>query len=196
MLTAAQHKTYQFIKQFIVKQGYSPTTAEIAQGIKIKSRGVVYRYLLALAERNLIKLLPNRRRNIQLIEEQSHRKLPLVGSIAAGKPIEAIAQQEAIDITNIFAGPDRFALKIKGDSMIDEGILDGDIVVCERRHTAQNGQIVIALIDNDHATLKRIQRNNNDTLTLLPANAKHQPQTYPADRVQIQGILVGLLRYE
>jgi repressor LexA len=122
--------------------------------------------------------------------------LPLMGSIAAGSPIEAITQQETIDVSQIFLGPNRFALRVKGDSMIDEGILDGDIVVCEKADNASNGQIVVALIDNEQATLKRLQRNQNNSITLLPANAKHKPQSYPADRVNIQGIFVGLLRFE
>lgn len=196
MLTAAQHKTYHFIKAFIAKHGYSPTTAEIAKGINIKSRGVVYRYLQALAENSMIKLLPNRRRNIELTTPANTATLPLIGSIAAGRPIEAIVQQEELDIGNMFQGPNRFALKVKGDSMIDEGIFDGDLVICEHKKSADNGQIIIALIDNEHATLKRLQRNSNGTVTLLPANAKHAPQTYANERVQIQGIFVGLLRYE
>ena len=194
MLTAVQHKTYEFIKQFIAKHGYSPTTAEIAKGIHIKSRGVVYRYLQALALNKLIKLIPHRRRNIELIGSRNEG-LPLIGSIAAGKPIEAISQHETIDFANLFTQSNYFALRVKGDSMVDDGIFDADIVICEKKTTAENSQIVIALIDNDHATLKRLQRNPDKTLTLLPANSSHKPQNYAADRVQIQGIFVGLLRY-
>jgi repressor LexA len=194
MLTPTQHKTYEYIKQFIAKHGYAPTTGEIAKGIQINSRGVVYRYLQALVKKRLIQLMPNRRRNIQLIREE-HKFLPLVGKIAAGSPIEAITHQETINIVDIFLGHKRFALRVKGDSMIEEGILDGDIVVCERCESAENGQIIVALIDNEQATLKRLQRNSNGTLTLKPANTKHKPQIYTEERVQIQGIFIGLLRF-
>lgn len=194
MLTAAQHKTFQFVKQFVARHGYSPTTAEIAKGIQIKSRGVVYRYLQALVTQGLIQLMPNRRRNIQLLDPQLEH-LPLVGQIAAGNPIEAISQQESIDVSQIFLGANRFALRVKGDSMIDEGILDGDIVVCSASDTAKTGQIVVALVDHEQATLKRLQCNPDNTITLFPANAQHKPQVYAADRVKIQGIFIGLLRY-
>ena len=193
MLTAVQHKTYQFIKKFITKYGYAPTTAEIATGIGIKSRGVVHRYVQALAEKAMIKTTPNRRRNIQLMEAAN--AIPLVGCIAAGQPIEAIPQRETIDVVNIFMGPNRYALKVKGDSMIDDGILDGDVVVCEQRDTADEGEIVVALVDDEEATLKRIYRNPNDTITLMPANAKHLPMVYNNNRVRVQGIFVGLLRF-
>lgn len=200
MLTAVQHKTYQFIKQFIDKYGYSPTTAEIAKGIKIKSRGVAYRYLSALAEKGLITLTPHRRRNIQLLtsathQATTHQGLPLLGQIAAGSPIEAVPQQETVDVADLFYGRNRYALRVNGNSMVEEGIFDGDIVICERRVTAQNGQIVVALIDNEYATLKRLLHNSDKSVTLLPANSDHLPQTYSPERVQIQGIFIGLLRY-
>ncbi len=194
MLTAAQHKTYRFIKSFLVAHGYAPSTQEIAQGIQIKSRGVVHRYLQALAKAGLITLKPKRRRNIELVNKTTSFRLPLLGKIAAGQPIEAIAQEETLDLAATLLGPNRFALRVKGESMNNEGIFDGDIVICERSAIAQNGQIIVALIDNEQATLKRLQYNSGQTITLLPANSQHQPQTYAAERVKIQGIFVGLLR--
>lgn len=194
MLTLTQRKTYEFIQQFFHQHDHAPTAAEIAQGIGIKSRGVVHRYLKALVGADLIRLLPKRHRNIQLLASASSASLPLVGAIAAGQPIEAIEQQETIDVASIFLGANRYALKVKGDSMIEDGIFDGDVVVCERTQTPEEGQIVVALIDNEQATLKRFYRNANNTITLLPANSEHQPMIYPAERVQVQGIYVGLLR--
>ena len=195
MLTLSQRKTYKFIQRFFHEHDHAPTAAEIATGIGIKSRGVIHRYLKQLAEEGLIRLLPKRHRNIQLLAASPDRSLPLVGAIAAGQPIEAIEQQEAVDVASIFLGTNRYALKVKGESMIDEGILDGDIVVCERTQMAQNGQIVVALIDHEQATLKRLYYNDDKSVTLVPANPSHHPMIYSADRVEIQGIYVGLLRF-
>jgi repressor LexA len=195
MLTLSQIKTYQFIKNFIKQYHHSPTAAEIAKGIGIQSRGVVHRYLKALAAAGRIELLPNRHRNILLCDNEHPNAIPLVGCIAAGKPIEAISQDESVDMLNLFTGPNRFGLKVKGDSMVDEGIMDGDIVICQQSETAKSGQIVVALIDNQQATLKRIRfEPSNNAIELIPANSNYQSATYPAERVQIQGIYVGLIR--
>ena len=198
MLTKAQKRTLEFIKKFCDKNDFSPTTAEIADGIGISSRGVVYRYLKALSEEGEIELIPGKHRNIQLKAEQANDglyEIPLLGSIAAGQPIEAIDNQESISVTDIFSGPHRYALRVKGDSMIEEGIFDGDTVVCEHAQTARSGQIIVALIDQNEATLKRIRYGNeNNTITLLPANANYKPMHFPADRVKVQGIYIGLIR--
>lgn len=204
MLTLSQNKTLTFIKDFVAKYSYAPTMAEIAKGIGIKSRGVVHRYVHALEEHGLIHLVPGRHRNIQLLEDddsdggggQVHQEmsLPLLGCIAAGRPIEAIAHQERLDLSGLMLGDNRYALQVKGDSMIEEGIFDGDIVICEHSQTARNGEIVVALIDNQEATLKRLQRNPDNSITLIPANARLSPMVYEASRVMVQGIFIGLLR--
>jgi len=197
MATRRQTKTYEFIEHFIDQYGHAPTMAEIAEGIGIKSRGVVHRYVQALIDEGLIKSLPNRHRNIQLVKATASKPtcLPLVGYIAAGRPIEAIMQHETIDIADAFLGDKCFALRVKGNSMIESGIYNGDVVVCEHSHVAENGQIVVALIDNQEATLKRFQRNPDHTITLIPANSKLTALVYGAERVTIQGIFVGLLRF-
>jgi len=191
MLTEKQHQTFRFIEQYIEEFGYAPTTAEIAMGISIKSRGVVYRYLQVLQSAGLISLIPGKRRNIVI---QQKAVLPLVGKIAAGLPIEAINNAEELDILSMFIGDGRYALEVQGDSMIEEGIFDGDIVVCQESATARDQQIVVALVDNENATLKRFKNNQDGTVTLFPANSSHSPQTYESHRVTIQGIFVGLLR--
>lgn len=197
MLTLSQRKTYAFIQKFFGENDYAPTAAEIAQGIGIKSRGVVHRYLKALASEGLIRLLPKRHRNIQLVASSlmCADQLPLMGVIAAGQPIEAIEQHEAVDVASIFLGPNRYALKVQGDSMIDEGIFDGDIVVCERSTTARDGQIVVALVDHDQATLKRLYHNTDKTVTLVPSSPRHKPMVYDEAQVAVQGIYIGLLRF-
>lgn len=198
MLTAAQYRTLEFIQGYIAEHAYAPTTQEIADGINIKSRGVVYRYLKALATSGRIKLLPNRRRNIELIEPQAANEewsIPLMGRIAAGEPIEAVPEYDRINLAGMLLGINRFALKVKGDSMIEEGIFDDDIVICEHSSTARDGQIVVALIDNNEATLKRLYKQKGDTVLLVPANSRHKPMEFDGSRVKIQGIFVGLLRY-
>lgn len=194
MLTDSQRKTYQFICKYIQKYGFAPKLPEIAKGIGIKSAGVVHRYLRAISDEGLITITPHRHRGIELNVPSSEDSLPLIGAIAAGQPIEAIAVPQQLDLVQLLMGENRYALKVRGDSMIDEGILDGDIIVCEHCDTAPDGAIVVALIDNIEATLKRIKRNRNGTITLIPANARLSPQIYKANRVQIQGVLVGLIR--
>ena len=196
MLTLAQHNVYRFIQQYIEENDLAPTTGEIAQAIGIKSRGVVYRYIKALEQAGYIELIPNKRRNISIKKQQSGElEIPLLGKIAAGLPIEAVHDNETVNVTNLFLSPGRYALRVKGDSMLDEGIHDGDIIICQEANTADNGQIVVALVDNESATLKRLQKNNDNTVTLLPANTQHAPQTYIHTRVRIQGVFVGLLRF-
>lgn len=196
MTTLRERETLDFIKSFFDEYGYSPTMAEIADGIGIKSRGVVHRYVSALKSSGHISITPNKHRNIVLMPAlEQDGLLPLLGRIAAGRPIEAIPDRDTVDIANIFLQENRYALEVKGDSMIEEGILDGDIVVCQRANTANNGQIVVALVDETEATLKRLRRNRDNTVTLVPANVEYSAMTYDADRVRIQGVFVGLLRF-
>ena len=196
MLTFTQHRVHRYIKQYIKAHNYAPTTAEIAAGIGIRSRGVIHRYLKELESAGYIHLEPHRKRNIRLKERptQTTRQLPLLGRIAAGEPIEAIYDNESINVTEMFLAEDRYALRVKGDSMIDEGIYDGDIIICQHAEQASNGQIVVALIDNAEATLKKLQKNDNGTVSLIPANRTHKIQIYESHRVRVQGLFIGLLR--
>ena len=150
MLTLKQRAVYQFIQDFVQSHDYAPTGSEIAKAIGITSCGVVHRYLRALEEVGLIKLEPKRHRNIKLCSVEqgsSSNVIPLLGTIAAGLPIEAVQVAECIDVTSDLAGDNHFALRVRGDSMQDEHILEGDIVVCKHADIADNGQIVVALID-------------------------------------------------
>lgn len=195
MLSARQQDTYLFIRDYIARYGRAPLLGEIARGLGIHSKGVVHRYVQALAEEGLITLLPGRHRGIQLAaEERSQPTLPLVGKIAAGRPIEAIQGQDEVNLAEFFMGPNRFLLKVQGDSMIEAGILDGDMVVVERCEQAADGDIVVALIDGEEATLKRLQNNRDGSVTLHPANSALAPLRYAVGRVSIQGRLVGQLR--
>ena len=200
MLTRSQQRTYDFIVAFIQDKGYSPTTTEIASGTGLASRGVVYRYLKALVAANKITLIPNRHRNIQLETSllpavpMPSVEIPLKGLIAAGHPIEAIEQQDTLSLSRAFSQENVFALKVRGDSMIDEGIMHGDMVICRMTSVAENGDIVVALIDQQEATLKRWQSLGDGNIKLSPANQDLSPMTYSSERVTVQGIFIGLVR--
>ena len=195
MLSARQQDTYLFIREYIARDSRAPLLEEIVGRLGIRSRGGVYRYLQTQAEKGMITLLPGRHRDTQLNDcELPQPALPLLGKIAAGRPIEAIQVEEEINLADFFMGPNRFVLKVQGDSMIEAGILDGDMVVVERCRQADDGNIVVALIDGEEATLKRLQNHRDGTVTLHPANSTLPPLRYPAERVSIQGRLVGQLR--
>lgn len=199
MLTDRQRQVYDFISHYWQMHGYAPKLREIGEHLDINSRGTVHRYLKALEEAGLITVEPDRARGIRLQPAQPEAAinvyiLPLVGTIAAGRPIEAIPGEDHIDLSEFFVNADRFVLRVQGDSMIEDGILDGDMVVVEKRDTARNGEIVVALIDREEATLKRIRHNNDDSVTLQPANSQMPPMRYAAERVQIQGVVVGQFR--
>ena len=171
MTTPTQYKIYQFVTQFIQERGFAPSLHEIALGIGISPRSLslVSRYLRALEEDGLLSLGKKGYRKVQL-KQASGTSLPLVGRIAAGSPIEAIARNETIDLAELFSGDNMYVLEVKGDSMIEEGILNGDNVICKRQDTAKEGDIVVALIDSQEATLKRISFKAAGKITLLPAN--------------------------
>ena len=196
MLTATQHKTLNFIRRYLAKQGYAPSLIEIAAGIGIRSKGTAHRHVQALAEAGCLRLIPGRKRGIELTGEPPDAKpsLPLLGRIAAGRPIEAITDQESLNLADYFLGPDRYALQVKGDSMIEAGILDGDMVIVKRQDTADDNAIVVALIDGEEATLKRLKHDQDGRIMLLAENPRMPPLSYPAERVEIQGVLVGQLR--
>jgi len=196
-LTDRQQQTYDFLRAYVARHDVSPKLREIADHLGIRSRGTVHRYLSALVDAGLIAVAADRARGIQLLEAEGEFKrftLPLVGRIAAGLPIEAIPDHDEIDLSEFFIRPNRFVLKVAGESMIEAGILDGDMVVIEKSSTARDGEIVVALIDNEEATLKYLKRNADRSITLEPANSELKPMRYPADRVQIQGIVVGQFR--
>ncbi|MGE3920639.1 MAG: transcriptional repressor LexA [Gammaproteobacteria bacterium] len=196
-LTAKEQETYQFIEQYVFRNNIAPTEREIAEGIGIHSRGVVHRYVTALANKGLLELTPNRRRNIRLqsVSSANPLEIPILGQIAAGRPIEAIAQHKTLNIADKLLGTNRFLLQVKGDSMMGDNICDGDYVICEKRLNAHKHEIAVVLVNNNDATLKRLQSNNDGTITLIPSNPDFKTQRVPAEYVKIQGIYIGLLRF-
>ncbi|MCW5590265.1 MAG: transcriptional repressor LexA [Legionellales bacterium] len=200
MLTDSLRKTLEFIQGYIHEHGYAPKFPEIAKGLGIKSTGVIHRYVHALQEAGLLVIESRRHRGIRLLaadaetDQRSTTRVPLWGKIAAGKPIEAIADQESLELASIFHGKNIYALKVQGDSMMEAGILDGDYVICEQCHTAENGNIVVALIDEQEATLKEWNNRRDGTVALIPANANYKTMIYEAKRIMIQGVVVGQIR--
>ena len=198
MPTDRSRQVHDFVRAYTARHGYAPKLREIANHLGIASRGVVHRYLRALEQEGLLRIEPDRARGIRLPKGRAVTarafSLPLLGRIAAGRPIEAIPGEDEIDLSEFFVNRNRFVLRVAGDSMIEDGILDGDMVVVEKRETAENGEIVVALIDGVEATLKRLQKNRDGTVTLRPANAALPPMRYNAARVRIQGVVVGQFR--
>ncbi len=194
-----QKQILDFIKQYITKYGYSPTLGEIAESIGVSSLATVHEHLQALIQKRLIKKFDGAVRGIEVLDQKisDHLKgieLPVLGFIAAGQPIMAYTDPDAtISVSpNLVSGKKRsYVLQVKGDSMIEDGILDGDFVIIEEQNTAQDGDIVVALLENGLATLKRFFKEPN-RIRLEPANASMQP-IYVTD-VEIQGKCVGVIR--
>jgi repressor LexA len=195
MPTDREREVYDFVRAYTRRHGVAPKLKEIAAHLGIASRGVVHRYLRSLEEAGLIVIEPDVARGIRMAAKSTRRvTLPVLGRIAAGLPIEAIPDETEIDLSEFFMGPNRFVLRVAGESMIEAGILNDDMVIVESRATARNGEIVVALIDREEATLKYFQRNADGSITLRPANRTMAPLRFAAERVTVQGVVVGQMR--
>lgn len=194
MLSERERDVLDFIADFIREEGKAPLLTEIATGLGIQSKGVIHRYISALEEAGAIER-SGRHRGIRILDETcAPGVLPLLGRIAAGQPIEAISDESVLDLNSLFTGKDCYVLKVKGESMIELGIFDGDWVVIKSCNTAKSGDIVVALVENGEATLKTIEYMANQQVKLIPANETMEPMIYPSDHVQVQGKLKGQLR--
>lgn len=195
-LTRRQQEIYEYLQANLDKFPHPPTLDELCTALGLSSKGSLHKQIQALIEAGLIEPMNNRRRGIRLTGTDNHEEtgLPFLGYIAAGSPIEAVEQHETVQIPDFLqTGGSCYVLEVKGDSMIDEGIIDGDRIVIEQRSHARNGEIVVALVDGSDATLKRIEQKPGKII-LHPANQNLQPMIYSPDQVQIQGILVGQMR--
>jgi repressor LexA len=192
-LTDKQRKIYDFIRHKIESRGYGPTVREIGLGFHIKSPNGVMCHLKALEKKGLIIRQEFSARAIQLVDHRHPGSgLPMLGNVAAGSPVEALEQQERLEFNDLFGGPERYALKVRGTSMIDDHIDDGDFVVIQKQETARNGERVVAMIDGE-VTLKRYYEEM-DHIRLEPANGTMQPILVPKGEAQILGVLVGVVR--
>jgi len=214
MLTRKQHELLCFINDRLSESGVSPSFEEMKEALQLKSKSGVHRLISALEERGFIRRLPNRARALEILRMPDAQAglaaqprasaapaaandvidLPLHGRIAAGMPIEALEGQTTLPVPAALLGPgEHYALEVAGDSMVDEGILDGDYALIRKTDTARDGEIVVALIDDNEATLKTY-RKEGQMIRLDPANRRYDPQRYRPEQVRIQGRLSGLLR--
>jgi repressor LexA len=214
MLAAKQEELLLCIDHRLRDSGISPSFDEMREALDLKSKSGVHRLISALEERGFIRRLPNRARALEVLKLPETRPsatvtpirpavaapandtidVPLHGRIAAGTPIEALHGTESFSVPAALLGPgEHYALEVSGDSMVDEGILDGDFALIRKADTARDGEIIVALIDNEEATLKTFRREGR-MIRLDPANSRYEPQRYDEARVQIQGRLAGLIR--
>ncbi len=194
-LTARQKEILDFIEAFVEKNGYSPSMEEIAEQFDIASVNAIFKHLAALEKRGYIHRASNHARSIQILNRSQSVELPLLGYVAAGSPIEAVQSPEAVSVPEDFISRTHknFVLRVRGASMIDAHIDDGDFVIVEQRNTASNGDMVIALVDNDKATFKRFYREGGK-IRLQPSNPEFAPLILEENRVQIQGVVIGVMR--
>jgi repressor LexA len=203
-LTKRQKEVLDYLVGFLNKNGYSPSFEEIAHALKLTSLATVHKHLSTLEKKSFIRRGYNQSRSIEVIqlpkpvrEEILDRhvvELPLHGRIAAGRPLEAIEENETISLSDFTRGPNTFVLQVKGESMRDDHILDGDFIVVEQTQVANTGEIVVALVGEDDATVKRFYRESGGRIRLQPANSAMAPIVVPATDVKIQGRVVGVLR--
>jgi repressor LexA len=199
--TQRQKDILDYITRFRGRHGYIPSYAQIARHFGVKSRATIAKHITALEKRGLVSREHGDgsfELNVKVDDNESLCEVKLLGRIAAGSPIDVVEDTETIPVPRFLLGrvkPDRvYALKVKGDSMIDEHICDGDIALIENRTDARDGEIVVALlIEENQATLKRLYRRGTN-VELRPANAELDPLTLPANKVRVQGIFRGLLR--
>ena len=213
MLTSKQRELLLFVQDRLGKTGISPSFDEMREALELKSKSGVHRLISALEERGFIRRLPNRARALEVLKLPDSSApaaaaakpalpaaandtidLPLHGRIAAGTPIEALQGTETFAVPAALLGPgEHYALEVSGDSMVEEGILDGDFALIRKADVARDGEIVVALVNEEEATLKTFRREGN-MIRLDPANRSYEPQRYRPEQVQIQGRLAGLIR--
>jgi repressor LexA len=196
-VTRRQKEVLDFISSFVQRNGYSPSFEEIARGLGLKSLATVHKHITNLQNKGLLERAHNRSRSIDVLPPRSKSaasdRLPLAGRIAAGFPLEAPETAESISLADIVGNRDVFVLQVRGDSMRDEHIVDGDYVLVEKTRTAHQGEIVVALVNGAETTLKRYYVEG-PMIRLQPSNAEMEPIYVPADQVAIQGRALGVLR--
>ena len=193
-LTKRQREIYDYLKDHIRSRGYAPSIAEIGKQFHLSSPATVHKHLTHLEEKGLIRKQQNLSRAIEVIPESGNTlSYHVLGEIAAGKPIEALDQREVVDLLPDARDKDVFVLRVKGNSMIGDHIQNGDYVIVERRNVAENGETVVALIDNDQVTLKRFYREG-DRIRLQPSHPDMKPIFVREGDFAIQGVVISVLR--
>ena len=199
-LTPRQLDVIVAIRNYRHLHGYSPTMQELADQLGT-SKVTIFEHVGALEKKRVLRRDKHKARSLEIVsdellpDEDRSTKLPLLGNIAAGSPIEAVENREELDLEQLFHSKNGvYVLRVRGESMIDDHLCDGDYVVIERRENARNGEQVVALIDNSEATLKRFYKESGGRIRLQPANRGMEPRILEADRCKIQGVVIGVLR--
>jgi repressor LexA len=205
-LTKRQKDFLDFLSGFLEKQGYSPSYEEIAEGMSLASLATVHKHILALESKQYLKRGFNQSRSLEIspkyyAEQRQHRavnetpmEIPLLGRIAAGAPVESATGQDTVSFSDFVGDPNTYALQVRGESMIEDHICDGDFVLVERAENARDGEIVVALVNGSESTLKRFYREPGDQVRLQPANSSMAPIHVPGASVAIQGKVLAVLR--
>jgi len=203
-LTKRQKEVLDYLVGFLNKNGYSPSFEEIATSLKLTSLATVHKHLSTLEKKGFIRRGYNQSRSIEVMQlpkpireqvlERHVVELPLAGRIAAGRPLEAVEEHETISLADFARGQNTYVLQVQGESMRDDHILDGDFIVVEQTQVANPGEIVVALVGEDQATVKRFYREPGGKIRLQPANSQMAPIIVPATDVKIQGRVIGVLR--
>jgi len=204
-LTKRQKEFLDFLAGFLEKRGYSPSYEEIAEGLNLASLATVHKHIMALEAKQYIKRGFNQSRSLEIApryyeEERQHHQpppgleMPLLGRIAAGSPVEAIAGQDTLSFADFVGDPNTYALQVRGESMIEDHIMGGDYVLVEKAAEARDGDIVVALVDGSETTLKRFYLEPDGRVRLQPANSSMQPIYLPRASVTIQGKVLAVLR--
>jgi len=198
-LTKRQKEILDYIRSFIDGQGYAPSFEEIAESFGYSSLATVHEHLSNLERKGYIRKSYNESRSIELVEQETSSysvELPLLGAVAAGLPIEAIEDNETLAVPPdmVSRRRDNYVLRVEGNSMIEEQIRDGDYIVVQAQHTAEDGQMVVALVAGESATVKKLSRETGGRIRLQPANPTMEPIFVDAEDVRIQGVVVGVIR--
>jgi repressor LexA len=196
-LTKRQREILDFIQRFIAENQYSPSIQEIGKHFGLTSTATIHKHLQNLKDKKMIRRIPNRSRSLELPaprHKSTSQEVPLLGTIAAGQPIETFSVEESIQIPSDMLGRRKtYVLRVRGDSMIDDHIKDGDYVIVDETHEAKDGETVVALVGTDQVTLKRFYRDGGK-IRLQPANPNVKPILVSPDEVRIQGVVIGILR--
>ncbi len=202
-ITRRQREVYDFLQNFIEEHGYSPSFEEIGAGLGLSSLATVHKHISNLQEKGLLKRDYNRSRSIDVVKMRGRAKppatipvetsLPFMGVVVAGQPLEAVENPESISLGDFTRAKDVYVLQVKGESMQDEHIVDGDYVLVEKTTSVRDGEIAVALVNNYETTLKRLYREG-ETIRLQPSNTTMKPIMVPAADVEVQGRVIGVLR--
>ena len=197
-LTKKQRQILDYVDSFVDSYGYSPSYEEIANAFNYSSLATVHEHLTNLEQKGFLRKNYNKSRSLEVVRTDPNSlavELELLGTVAAGLPLEVYDEKETVAVPHdMVRRGNNYVLRVKGESMIDEQIRDGDYIIVNSRQTAENGEMVVALIDGEAATVKKFYREGAGRVRLQPANPTMQPMFYPAERVQIQGIVVGVIR--